>query len=182
MSDSQWPRYQVFEQRREGAPHENAGSLHAPDNEIALQMARDIFVRRPTCIDLWVAPAAMIFARSAEQLADPAWREGAPQDSTPGAYRVFAKTRHAGTHQFLGTVEAEGTLSALEQALETFSDTAALVWWIVPDSAFTETDPDDAESLFAPANDKVYRDQADYHTVSLMRNIRHAQAERSSEE
>ena len=175
MTDTQWRRYQVFEQRRAGQPHQNAGTLHAPDDEIALQMARDVFVRRPTCIDLWVAPSDAVFHRSGQELDDPAWRDGTPTE-THGPFRVFAKTTHAGTHTYLGTVEADDPAAALERARETFDDVVALVWWIVPYAAFTETEPADAESLFAPAKDKVYRDQADYHTVSLMRDIRRGQA------
>ena len=48
MIDSQWPRFHVFEQRKEGAPHQNAGTLHASDGEIALMMARDALGEWPT--------------------------------------------------------------------------------------------------------------------------------------
>ena len=46
MTDTQWPLYEVFEQERPGQPHRNAGAVHAPDPELALQNARDVFVRR----------------------------------------------------------------------------------------------------------------------------------------
>ena len=39
-SDSQWPLWEVFTQSKTGLPHEHAGSLHAPDAEMALQNAR----------------------------------------------------------------------------------------------------------------------------------------------
>ena len=76
MMDSQWPRYEVFQQDREGRPHRNVGSVHAPDPEMAMQNARDVFVRRPACLSLWVVPAGAIFSKTAQEL-----REESPQDS-----------------------------------------------------------------------------------------------------
>ena len=34
--ETQWPLWEVFTQKDGGAPHEHAGSIHAPDAEIAL--------------------------------------------------------------------------------------------------------------------------------------------------
>ena len=52
--DTQWETYEVFHQSRRGEPHEHVGSVHAPDSEMALQMARDQFARRLRCVSLWV--------------------------------------------------------------------------------------------------------------------------------
>ena len=176
MSDTQWPRYQVFEQLAADQPHQNAGSVHAPDDEMALQMARDVFVRRPPCMDLWVARQSAIFGRTAEQLADPAWRAGAPAPGEPQAFAVFCKTRQAGTHTYLGQVQAAGPAEALERALAELAPPDALVWWVLPERAIRHSDPADAESLFAPARDKTYRDQSEYRSVALMYEIKQAQA------
>lgn len=54
MSDTQWDIYEVFHQSRRGDPHVSVGSVHAPDPEMALQMARDQFARRLKCASLWV--------------------------------------------------------------------------------------------------------------------------------
>jgi len=37
------PLWEVFTQEKQGAPHEHAGSVHAPDAELALQNARDVY-------------------------------------------------------------------------------------------------------------------------------------------
>ncbi len=63
--DGQWPLWEVFTQREQGAPHEHAGSLHAVDEEQALQNARDVYARRGGVISLWVVPSASITASSA---------------------------------------------------------------------------------------------------------------------
>jgi ring-1,2-phenylacetyl-CoA epoxidase subunit PaaB len=44
----------VFHQSKKGDPHMYVGSVHAPDPEMALQMARDQFARRLKCVSLWV--------------------------------------------------------------------------------------------------------------------------------
>jgi ring-1,2-phenylacetyl-CoA epoxidase subunit PaaB len=64
-ADGQWPLWEVFTQSEQGAPHEHAGSLHAVDEEQALQNARDVYARRGGVISLWVVPAAAITASSA---------------------------------------------------------------------------------------------------------------------
>jgi ring-1,2-phenylacetyl-CoA epoxidase subunit PaaB len=70
MTDTQWPRFIVFQQAKVDAPHQYAGSVHAPDAEMALMNARDVFVRRPTCVSLWVVPSTAVFSRTAEELAE----------------------------------------------------------------------------------------------------------------
>ena len=61
-SDTQWPLWEVFTQPREGKPHQHAGSLHAPDAEMALQNARDVYARRKEAINIWVVPTEEITA------------------------------------------------------------------------------------------------------------------------
>ena len=62
INDSQWPLWEVFAQSAQAAPHEHAGSLHAPDAEMALQNARDVYARRGEAISLWVVPSQAITA------------------------------------------------------------------------------------------------------------------------
>lgn len=61
-SDSQGPLWEVFVQPTANAPHEHAGSVHAPDAEMALQNARDVYSRRNEAISLWVVPSTAITA------------------------------------------------------------------------------------------------------------------------
>ncbi len=65
-SDSQWPIWEVFTQKKSGDPHEHAGNVHASDAEMALQNARDVYSRRNEAISIWVVPADAIVASSPE--------------------------------------------------------------------------------------------------------------------
>jgi ring-1,2-phenylacetyl-CoA epoxidase subunit PaaB len=62
--EKKWPLWEVFTQKKRGQPHEHAGSLHAPDAEIALQNARDVYSRRNEAVSIWVVPAGEITATS----------------------------------------------------------------------------------------------------------------------
>lgn len=42
--------------------HKHAGSLHAPDNEVALKNARDVYTRRSEGVSIWVVESKHIHA------------------------------------------------------------------------------------------------------------------------
>ncbi len=179
MSDSQWPRYEVFEQDRPGQPHRNAGAVHAVDAEMALQNARDVFVRRPETHSLWVVPAAQILSRTAEELASeqnlPGLEDlaGLPRET----YFIFQKQTQRQGETFVthaGEVQAASPAAALAEALRQFAAETIYVWWVVPARAITRTDPADAEPLFAPARDKPFRLPKDYPVQALMREVKAA--------
>ena len=103
MSDTQWLRYEVFEKERPDLQHRNTGSVHAPDDEMALENARDVFVRRPNCLSLWVAPSNQIFAKTAEELAaDSAWRDTPLKQNE--TYLVFNKQWQRNAETFVSHV------------------------------------------------------------------------------
>ncbi len=58
----QWELWEVFVQEKPGDPHTHVGSLRAPDAEMALQNARDVYVRRGTATSLWVVMTSNITA------------------------------------------------------------------------------------------------------------------------
>lgn len=79
MSDTQWQVYEVFHQSKRGEPHIHVGSVHAPDPEMALMLARDQFARRLDCVSLWVVPIDQITSTSYEDAAT--WFEPATDKS-----------------------------------------------------------------------------------------------------
>ena len=73
MSD--WPLWEVFVRAKRGVSHVHSGTVHAPDAELALQHARDLFTRRAEGVSVWVVRASDITASSPddrESLFDPA--------------------------------------------------------------------------------------------------------------
>jgi ring-1,2-phenylacetyl-CoA epoxidase subunit PaaB len=58
-----------------GLSHKHVGSLHAPDAEIAINNARDVYTRRNEGVSIWVVLANQIIASSPhdkEELFEPA--------------------------------------------------------------------------------------------------------------
>ena len=70
-----WPLWEVFVRARGGIEHRHAGSVHAPDAQIALRHARDTYTRRMEGVSLWVVKSTDIAASDpaqAEELFAPA--------------------------------------------------------------------------------------------------------------
>jgi ring-1,2-phenylacetyl-CoA epoxidase subunit PaaB len=178
MKDTQWPRFQVFLQARQGEPHQDVGSVHAPDAELALQNARDVFVRRPECHNLWVIPAAAIYSKTAGELENEGFREDADlttdNASAEETYYVFNKARSAGTQTLVGALQARSAAHALRLALEESSpqERPPFAWWVIPARLVVQNSPDEAESMFAPSLDKPYRLATDFHTHTAMQELK----------
>ncbi|MBZ0284151.1 MAG: phenylacetic acid degradation protein [Anaerolineae bacterium] len=169
MMDTQWPRYIVFHQEKIDALHQYAGSVHAADAQMALMNARDVFVRRPKCVSLWVVPANAVLTRTAEE-GHLDTQSIDPPNPMVEMYHIFQKTTHQGTLFYAGDVEAASGILALASAQVQFP--SGKVWWVCPARRVTRSTPEDIEVLFAPAQTKTYRDQAIFHTVSALQKIK----------
>jgi ring-1,2-phenylacetyl-CoA epoxidase subunit PaaB len=171
MTDTQWPRFEVFQQEAADRPHRHAGSVHAPDAEMALLNARDVFVRRPECSSLWVAPAAAITEANPEAGGHVDLGEGLP-GGDQAAYVVFAKLEPRGTLTHVGEVSGGSPRAVIDAARQACAPTRPLVLWLVPAERLTRTEPEDSGPLFTPARDKPFRDQAFYRIQSALRRLR----------
>lgn len=59
-----WPLWEVFIRSQHGLAHRHVGSLHAPDAEMAMNNARDVYTRRNEGASIWVVRATHILASS----------------------------------------------------------------------------------------------------------------------
>ncbi|MEM0938331.1 MAG: 1,2-phenylacetyl-CoA epoxidase subunit PaaB [Bacteroidota bacterium] len=57
-----WPLWEVFIRSKAGLNHKHVGSLHATDEEMAIQNARDAYTRRNEGISIWVVKSEHITA------------------------------------------------------------------------------------------------------------------------
>jgi ring-1,2-phenylacetyl-CoA epoxidase subunit PaaB len=174
MPDTQWPRWEVFKQDDARQPHRSIGTVHAPDAEMALLIARDVHVRRPDCASLWVARADRITSLTAEEIAaDPNWHvEDIPPDAPAQRYLIFQKTSQRRSMAFVahvGDVEARTPREALRLALERFGAGGVFVWWAVPANSITRSEAGAEASWFAPAREKTYKQQSEYGDVGGLR-------------
>ena len=63
----EWPMWEVFIRGQHGLAHRHVGSLHAPDAQMAMRNARDVYTRRGEAVSLWVVPSDAITASSPEE-------------------------------------------------------------------------------------------------------------------
>jgi ring-1,2-phenylacetyl-CoA epoxidase subunit PaaB len=178
--DTQWPRWEVFQQQNSKQPFRNAGSVHAPDAQMALDLARDVFTRRPDCIDYFVVCSDDIYARTAEELAAVPQSPAASNLSLPTQpYLVFCKQSQRAAETYVvqvGEVNAQSPVTALAQAIETFGSLNPFVWWVCPATAVVHIDEGEKQSLFAQMHSKPYRQPQYYKVVDDMRRIKTGKA------
>ena len=62
MSEQEWPLFEVFIRARSGLSHRHVGSLHAADETMALDHARDLYTRRSEGVSIWVIASSAIMA------------------------------------------------------------------------------------------------------------------------
>jgi len=62
MTEKNWPLYEVFIRSKSGLSHRHAGSIHASDDQMALDNARDTYTRRNEGISIWVVRSSEIIA------------------------------------------------------------------------------------------------------------------------
>lgn len=58
--------WEVFIQSKNGLAHKHVGNLHAPDKEMALQNARDLYTRRNEGSCIWVVQSIHIISSESE--------------------------------------------------------------------------------------------------------------------
>lgn len=61
---SEWPLWEIFIRGQHGLNHRHVGSLHAPDAEMAIRNARDVYTRRNEGVSIWVVRSNEITASS----------------------------------------------------------------------------------------------------------------------
>lgn len=58
----EWPLWEVFVRAKHGLSHKHVGSVHAADDRMAIEAARDTYTRRMEGVSLWVVRSSEIVA------------------------------------------------------------------------------------------------------------------------
>ncbi len=87
-------------------------------------------------------------------------------------FEVFIRARSGLEHKHVGSVHAADARMALEHARDTYTRRQEGVsLWVVRSSDILASDPGEAEALFEPARDKVYRHPTFYNIPDEVKNI-----------
>jgi ring-1,2-phenylacetyl-CoA epoxidase subunit PaaB len=74
-NQQEWPLFEVFIRARHGLEHKHVGSIHAADERMAIEHARDVYTRRQEGVSIWVVQSSHIIASDpgeADTLFEPA--------------------------------------------------------------------------------------------------------------
>ncbi len=77
---------------------------------------------------------------------------------TEPLWEVFIRSKQGLDHKHVGSLHAADAQMAIENARDVYTRRMEGVSiWVVESKCIHATNPDETESLFDPANDKVYR-------------------------
>src|SRR6185437_12509277 len=97
--------------------------------------------------------------------------------STPVAddwplFEVFIRSRAGLEHKHVGSLHAADARMAIEHARDVYTRRQEGVSiWVVPSAQIIASDPGEAEALFEPARDKVYRHPTFYDIPDEVKNL-----------
>lgn len=87
-------------------------------------------------------------------------------------YEVFIRARSGLEHKHVGSIHAVDDRQAVEHARDLYTRRQEGVSiWVVKSSDITASDPGDAEALFEPAKDKIYRHPTFYAIPDEVKNL-----------
>ena len=87
-------------------------------------------------------------------------------------YEVFIRARSGLEHKHVGSIHAVDSRQAVEHARDLYTRRQEGVSiWVVRSSDITASDPGDAEALFEPAKDKIYRHPTFYAIPDEVKNL-----------
>lgn len=83
---------------------------------------------------------------------------GTSNNSDWPLWEVFIRSKQGLDHKHVGSLHAADAQMAIENARDVYTRRMEGVSiWVVESKYIHATNPDEAESLFEPANDKIYR-------------------------
>ena len=181
----QFGTYEVFHQKKEGAPFAYVGPVHAPEADVAFLFAKEQFSRRFACTGLWVVPTAAItvseYVGDQESAYDtlpllrapaPAAPAPSPADDTAAEeaayaageedYDIFHLKKRGKAHQHVGKVRASSPADALQVAKAVFGEQRPVVnVWAVRAADILRSDDEDRD-IWTTTPEKKYRDAISY--------------------
>ena len=179
----QFGTYEVFHQKKEGAPFVYVGPVHAPEADVAFLFAKEQYSRRFACTGLWVVPTAAItvttYVGDQESAYDtlpllrnnPQPNPGAADDTAAEEaayaageedYDIFHLKKRGKAHQHVGKVRASSPTDALQVAKAVFGEQRPVVnVWAVRAADILRSDDADRD-IWTTTPEKKYRDAISY--------------------
>ncbi|MBF9237777.1 phenylacetic acid degradation b [Hymenobacter sp. BT683] len=184
----QFGTYEVFHQKKEGAPYVYVGPVHAPEADVAFLFAKEQYSRRFACTGLWVVPTAAVTVTDYVGDQDSAYDTLPLLPNSPAAavgaadsratdhtaeeeaayaageedYDIFHLKKRGKAHQHVGKVRASSPADALQVAKAVFGEQRPVAnVWAVRSADFLRSSDEDRD-IWATTPEKKYRDAISY--------------------
>jgi ring-1,2-phenylacetyl-CoA epoxidase subunit PaaB len=87
-------------------------------------------------------------------------------------WEVFIRARQGLDHKHAGSLYAADAQMAIENARDVYTRrNEGISIWVVESKHIHASNPSESDSLYDPANDKVYRHPSFYHLPDELKNI-----------
>jgi ring-1,2-phenylacetyl-CoA epoxidase subunit PaaB len=87
-------------------------------------------------------------------------------------FEVFIRSRSGLEHKHVGSLHATDARMAIEHARDVYTRRSeGISIWVVRSADIVASDPQEAEALFEPARDKVYRHPTFYSIPEEVKNL-----------
>ena len=87
-------------------------------------------------------------------------------------WEIFIRSKNGLSHKHAGSLHAADAEMAIENARDVYTRRSEGVSiWVVESKHITASSPAESDSLFDPANDKVYRHPTFYNLPDEVKNI-----------
>jgi ring-1,2-phenylacetyl-CoA epoxidase subunit PaaB len=94
------------------------------------------------------------------------------KDTQGDIWEVFIQNKTGMPHKHAGSVHATDKEMALQNARDTYTRRGeGTSIWVVKSDFIVASNPDDSDSFFDPANDKLYRQASHYHVPKGAKQI-----------
>ena len=165
----------------EASQHYRFGAIDWTEFQQVLQGQRSVQPRAPRGAPRaheegrWVREAALAHAEKQRQRASAGGMKDATmtqQQKEWPLYEVFIRARSGLEHKHVGSIHAADARMAIEHARDVYTRRQEGVSiWVVRSADIIASDPADADALFEPAKDKVYRHPTFYAIPDEVKNL-----------
>lgn len=87
-------------------------------------------------------------------------------------WEIFIRSKAGLHHKHVGSLHAADAEMAMDNARDVYTRRSeGISIWVVPSEAVVASSPEDAEALYDPANDKVYRHPTFYNLPDEVKHM-----------
>src|ERR1700688_356037 len=102
----------------------------------------------------------------------PPYMEATPHSENWPLWEVFIRARQGLDHKHAGSLYAADAQMAIENARDVYTRrNEGISIWVVESKYIHASNPSESDSLYDPANDKVYRHPSFYNLPDELKNI-----------